>query len=438
MISSRFGRAGAVLSTMLWVSAAEAREAKAFDPVAEQYVKLALAIGEHSGDYVDAYYGPAEWRDAAKQTGPRPLPELQAKAEELLATVAAVEIDPTDQSSLGRRDFLQGQLGSAHAYLRLLAGEKMAFDDEARALYGITPPTEDLAHFEPILERIDHLLPGEGSVVQRYLAWRAQFAVPLDKLETVTRAAIDEARKRTLAYAKLPSNESFTLSLVTDKPWGAYNWYRGNAQSLIEVNVSLPVYLSQVVHYAAHEGYPGHHVHNVLQEVTLARGQNRVEHMILPLFSPVALIAEGSAEAGVGVVFSPEERREFERDVLFPLAGLHAGEAQRYAEVRELVKDLSRARVQLARRYLDGEMSAAQVEDWLVRFGLVLPEEAKRSLRFFDTYRSYIVNYSVGEQVVTEWLDARAGGDRNARWNALIDLLSSPRLPAALLARPAR
>ena len=30
--------------------------------LAERYVKLVLALGQHDPDYVDAYYGPPEWR----------------------------------------------------------------------------------------------------------------------------------------------------------------------------------------------------------------------------------------------------------------------------------------------------------------------------------------------------------------------------------------
>ena len=420
------------------LAAVAAPAAQPLDGLAERYVKLVLAIGEHSADYVDAYYGPPEWRQAVKDAGARPLPELAAEAATVHAAVDAVPVEATEPHDGERRTFLLAQLDSAAAYLRLLQGEKSSFDEEARALYGVTPPHEPLAHFEAVQARLEHLIPGEGDIVPRYLAWRARFAVPREKLEALVHAAIDEARRRTRSQVALPEDESFTLSLVTDKPWGAYNWYQGGARSLIEVNTSLPVYLSQVLHYAAHEGYPGHHVYNLLQEVTLARGQGRVEHTVLPLFSPVALIAEGSAEAGVAVAFTPEERLAFERDVLFPLAGLPPEEAASYAGIRELVKDLSRARVQLARAYLDGEMTAADVETWLVRFGLQLPEEARRAIRFFDTYRSYIVNYSVGEQVVLDWIEARAGQDRAARWGALIDLLRSSRLPADLQARPVR
>ena len=36
------------------------------DTIAEQYVKLVLAMGQHDADYVDAYYGPPEWKKEAE------------------------------------------------------------------------------------------------------------------------------------------------------------------------------------------------------------------------------------------------------------------------------------------------------------------------------------------------------------------------------------
>ena len=37
-----------------------AQAAGAMNDVAERYVHLVLALGQHDPDYVDAYYGPAE------------------------------------------------------------------------------------------------------------------------------------------------------------------------------------------------------------------------------------------------------------------------------------------------------------------------------------------------------------------------------------------
>jgi hypothetical protein len=140
----------------------------------------------------------------------------------------------------------------------------------------------------------------------------------------------------------------------------------------------------------------------------------------------------------VELVFPGAERLRFERDVIFPLAGLDPSEAPRAAEVRRLVKGLRGAGLELARRYLDGKMTAAQVTAWLTSFGLRTPDEAAKFVQFADTYRSYVVNYSYGEELVNGWLDARAGKDAEARWAAFVDLIGSSRLPAALLERPAR
>ncbi len=110
----------------------------------------------------------------------------------------------------------------------------------------------------------------------------------------------------------------------------------------------------------------------------------------------------------------------------------------RCAEIRRLTKGLEKAGVALARRFLDGDMSEAQVKDWLLVYGLKTTGEADKAVEFFRAYRSYVVNYSVGEDLVTQWLDARAGDDVAKRWAAFLDLITSPRLPAALQLRPVR
>jgi hypothetical protein len=402
------------------------------DTVAENYVKLVLAVGQHSSDFVDAYFGPPAWQAEAAANGGRPLSELTGEAGRLLAAVGAMAVEPADTDRSLRRDFLTGQLAATRAYITILVGKKLSFDEEAKALYGVEPPHDDLASFERIQAQLAALLPGEGPVAARYEAWRRRLIVPATKIAALFEAAAKEAKRRTAAHAQLPAGESFDLSVVTGKPWGAYNWYRGEARSLIEVNADVPFFLERAIDFAAHEGYPGHHVFMALQESNLFRKRGQVEHAIYPLFSPLSLISEGSAQAGIRLAFPEAERLAFERDVLFPLAGLPPDEATRYAEIRRLVKGLEKADVTLARRLLDGAMSEAQVKDWLLTYGLRTTEEADKAVEFFRAYRSYVVNYSVGEDLVTQWLDRRAGKDLTKRWTAFIDLITSPRLPAAL------
>jgi hypothetical protein len=118
-----------------------------------------------------------------------------------------------------------------------------------------------------------------------------------------------------------PAGEAFTLEFVTGKSWSGYNYYQGNYRSLIQINTDLPVRLSRAVDLGCHEGYPGHHAYNVLLERDLSRGRGWTEFSVYPLYSPQSLIAEGSANYGIDLAFTPEERLAFERDVLIPLAG---------------------------------------------------------------------------------------------------------------------
>ncbi len=53
------------------------RPVAAMNDLAERYVKLVLAVGVHDADYVDAYYGPPEWRAAATEQR-RGIAELDA------------------------------------------------------------------------------------------------------------------------------------------------------------------------------------------------------------------------------------------------------------------------------------------------------------------------------------------------------------------------
>ena len=61
-----------------------AAENDAMNALAERYVKLVLALGQHDADYVDAYYGPPEWRKQAEATKP-PLDQIDRDAASLAA-----------------------------------------------------------------------------------------------------------------------------------------------------------------------------------------------------------------------------------------------------------------------------------------------------------------------------------------------------------------
>jgi hypothetical protein len=421
--------------TIVWGCSAP-KETNQMRPLAEQYVKLVLAVGQHDPDYVDAFYGPEEWRKAAVK---RPLADIDAEAASLAsALAAAAPLSGVDLLVQLRHRYVTRQLEALRTRVAMLGGRKLTFDQESQALYDAVAPHHDEKEFEGILAQLDTVLPGHGSLLDRYTRFRDAYVIPPAKLKATFQAAIEACRSRTLHHVQLPPGESFTVEYVTGKSWSGYNWYQGNYRSLIQVNTDLPIFADRAIDLACHEGYPGHHVYNVLLEKTLVRDRGWPEFQVYPLFSPQSLIAEGTANFGIDVAFPPADRVKFERDVIFPAAGLDPSGAERYYEVMGLVDRLSYAGNEAARRYIDGAIDAAAAGAWLERYGLYAPARAAQRVKFVDQYRSYVINYNLGKDMVARFIDARAGGDAMKRWTAFTELLSSPRLPSDLTAGAGR
>lgn len=401
--------------------------------IAERYVKLVLALGVHDDDYVDAYYGPAEWRDEARRAH-RPLVELGPEAR-ALADELERHTTPADDVLAGlRHTYLRRQLVALAARVDMLSGRKLSFDEESQALYDAVAPTHTEAEFQAALAELERTLPGQGPLAERYEQFRRRFVVSKEKLDAVFQAAIAECRRRTLAHVTLPPEESFRIEYVTDKPWGGYNWYQGGYRSVIQVNTDLPVAIDRAIDLACHEGYPGHHVYNVLLERHLVKERGFVEFTVYPLFSPQSLIAEGTANYGIEVAFPAEERTAYEQRALFPLAGLDPAEAPRYYAVQRSMDRLAYAGNEAARRYLEGRLDRDGAARWLAAYTLASPARAQQRLAFIERYRSYVVNYNLGKDLVRGYIEGR-GGTADApsrRWDEFAHLLASPRLPGGL------
>src|SRR5262245_17058751 len=317
--------------------------------IAEGYVKLVLAVGQHDAAYVDAYYGPEAWKAEAEQQK-KPLTAIDAVAEQLIRDAGPRPSGVNELDTL-RHDYLVKQLQALRARVRMLSGAKMSFDEESAALYDAVAPTHPESYFQAALAELDRRLPGKGALIERYDAYREAFIIPKDRMSKVFDTAIAEWRRRTQQHVQLPPGESFKVEYVTNKSWSGYNWYQGNYHSLIQVNTDLPIYIDRAVDLACHEGYPGHHVYNALLEESLVRVGGWVEMTVYPLFYPQSLIAEGSANYGIEVALPGDERIRFEREVLLQAAGLEGKRAAEYYQIQAIEDRLSYAGNEAARQY---------------------------------------------------------------------------------------
>ena len=405
-------------------AAGELLAAGTLDRIAEDYVHLVLAMDEHDPGYVDAYIGPPELAEAAPGRFPT-LDNIRTGADELLRDLR--DLNPSeDRLATLRATALENLLISLSARIDVVSGADLPFDEETRLVFGIVAPDHDDAHYESMLAELDSLLPGEGDMGQRAIAYRQQFVIPPDRLNEVFNAAIAECRRRTAEYIDLPPGEDFTLEYVTDQPWSGYNWFQGNAFSLIQINTDLPRHIDRAIDLGCHEGYPGHHTFGSLVERELYRGRGWIEFSVYPLYSPTALLSEGSANYGIELAFPGQQRIDYEVEFLFPLAGLDADQAERYYRYLELREELGYARIDAARDYLDGRKTRAETVDWLQRIQLISAEEAEQSLDFIDTYRTYVINYSLGQDLVGAFVERESGGDPDRMWQLFERLLTEP------------
>ncbi|HEY2906995.1 MAG TPA: hypothetical protein VGJ29_13925 [Vicinamibacterales bacterium] len=391
------------------------------DAAAESYVRLVLALAERDPDSLDNYRGPADWQtDARRQHAT--LASIDHDATALADVLAARSSEAGDDPI--RRDFLVRQLRAVGARAKIVAGARPRFADEARALFGIDTPPPFTAP-PAVRAELDRLIPGHGDLPSRYAAFDRRFLIAPDRLPTVLTRAIDACRAATLAHVALPDGEHIEVAYVPGLPWSAFTRYEGRFRSVIRVNAALPLTVDRALDLACHEAYPGHHTINSLIEKRL--GSTRIELLVQPLFSPQSLLHEAASSNAPALAFSDAERLVFERDALFPLAGLDPALAERYVRVGRLIDRLHPVEADIARRYLDDELDFPRASEALRREALMPSADA--TLKFLNQFRTYAATYTTGRDLLSAEIDRRVRGatdEPSARWDAYTRIATDP------------
>lgn len=407
----------------------------ALDTLAEKYVRLGLTIGQYDVDFVDAYYGPDSLKPSTAAALVMPKDSLLKAVENLKQEFIVFANQPELHDTLKlRANWMVGQLVAFGRRIKIFSGQLDSFDKEAEELFGVSVPVNTEAYFQKLVAKLDSILPGKGAIPDRVQALTNSFIIPKDKIDTVFKIAIAEAKKRTKAFISFPENESFTLEYVKDKPWSGYNWYKGNYKSLIQINTDLPIQIERAIDLGCHEGYPGHHVYNMLLEKNLFRDKGWVENSIYPLFSPQSIIAEGSANYGIEMAFPGTEKNRYCKNVLLPLAGLDTANIDLYFKVNELRGALNYALNEAARGLLNKTMEEKEVLRWLTDYSLMSAESAKKSIRFMEKNRSYVICYNYGQDLIKTYVESNGGNAApEKRWELFEWILKNQVIPADLV-----
>ncbi|PWU04734.1 MAG: hypothetical protein C5B52_00925 [Bacteroidetes bacterium] len=407
-----------------------------FNDLAEKYVRLGLSIGQYDSDFVDAYYGPDSLKPKTTKLDAFPKDSLLKLVDDLKFEFKKYTDSSNQNDTIRRRAvWITKQLTAFSRRIKIFSGELKSFDEEALEIFDVKVPDYSEDNFKALVAELDKSLPGKGSISERVDQLANRFIIPKEKVDTVFKAAIEEARKRTHSHYDLPQEESFTLEYVNNKPWSGYNWYKGNYHSVIQINLDVPIYIDRAIDLACHEGYPGHHVYNMMLEKNLYHDKGWVEISLYPLFSPQSLIAEGSANYGIDLSFPGTEKNTFTKSKLLPLAGLDSTNLDLYYKVISIKGQLNYVRNEVARGLLSGSMTDSVATKWLTQYALMSPLIASKSISFIRKYRAYVICYNYGQELVKNFVEHNGGlvTVPNKRWQVFGWLLSNPVTPTDLI-----
>ncbi len=407
------------------------------DGIARDYLLLALRLDQHIPGFVDGFFGPAELKaraDIEELHLPRRLVE---DAVDLLERIAGEVPEPD------RRDWLTAQVVALRAHAEDLAGHGLPYLEHVERCFAWSPVRRDEAVFDEAAAAIDVLLPGPAPLAERVAAWDDRFVIPPNRLTDVMAWLVARFRARAADLFGVPDGEDLRVRLVTKQPWTGYNWYDGGRQSRFDLNTDLPTRVAELIHVAAHETYPGHHLEHVWKETRLVDGQHRLESSILLINTPECLISEGLADLGHRFASPPEEEADLLLE-LYERAGLAIGSdaaAARAAAETTVALTIPRRRLSESRvnaalmRHADGD-SHDDVLAWLERVGRFAPAVAAKRLEFIEhpLWRTYVFVYHEGEALLGRWLDAAPEADRVARFGRLLREQLTPTAIAAELA----
>lgn len=399
--------------------------------LAIDYVKLTLEIAAHDPWYWDDYYGP----DSLKFTGvildTFPKEDFLDRVSSLKLELDEVSMSPeSSEEEKLRANWMSSQLTAVDRGIRLYSGEFGTFDEEAEDLIGVKVPRYDSTYFIEAIAELDTVLPGEGTFKERFDALISRFEVPEEKLDTCLKVAIEATRKITLERLDLPEDESITIEYVRDKWYKAFVSLLGPYQTLFAINLDYKLDIAELINYACHECYPGHHTYVAMQAKNIYFDKGWVEILDPenPWGGPQIVIEEGLAIYANEMAFPGESYYKFAKEVLMPLAGLDTTGAYAYLLVKRFARrKLTYAFNEAARGIVNGTMTEDEVTHWVNDFAL-----RGSAIRMVKDSRTFVAHYSCGRDLVKNYIEAQSSSD-DERWEAYGKLLSTLVVPKDLV-----
>jgi hypothetical protein len=261
--------------------------------------------------WVESYVGRSELVDLVDAEEEPSIGELVESVEQLAETVRLEEPEPD------RRRWLLAQLRAISTALLWLGGERLSYAALFERCHGGSVELVPNLQFEQAHALLDRALPHQGDVAARYRAWRQTQLVSQDRLQASLHLLAEEMRSRCREIFGLPDGELVTWKLVSGEPWAGNADYLGQRETLIRINMDLPISSARLLELVCHEAYPGHHTEGVCKDASLIQAAGREELSVYVYPTPQALISEGLASYALEALLG-DDAEQIAADCLKP------------------------------------------------------------------------------------------------------------------------
>jgi len=392
------------------------------DSLANDYAVVAIASEKIAPDTVGVGRALSDWPGRSRVKAIDPAAAI-AELDRITSAIDLLPV-PADAMQAMRQRRLRVFAISLATQLQPEALAKLPTAERVRRLYGFQPVFKPLTDYDAAIERLDKALPGTGTIPDRIAAMRSRAAVPPDKIERVVRAAVAECRRRSALHLRMP-REELEISFPNDPLVPAQANYEGDGKGKMAVSSAIPADVDRLLQTSCHEAYPGHHLHFATLDERLWRERKWPETGIGLSFNPVFPVSDAISEYGVGLVFPVDERMKFEREVLYPLAGLTMQDEAGWRALIQARSSVLGATSTLIRDYLDKTIDEPTAKKLAMRYRLMSPQSAEQLLKMVNAFGTDVIASDQGWLAIDR---AFQGKSEEAKWRLLQRMEEEPML----------
>ena len=225
------------------------------------------------------------------------------ECETMRADVIALETETASLPAGPRKTFLEGMLRSLRVVVKMLSGASPSFEEKVTDLVGAPGGREDAAMIEDARARVDQLLKKagfvNGTLGERVTAWEEDRAIPTDKIETVFKELMAEAKARTDKLIFDTGDYDMVLNPVRDMYYTARCSFNDGKMDL---NVDLSFTRAALKHLVCHEVYPGHSTQLLSTKWAFETGKSPADALLITTDAITGCVQEGIGDQGAHLI----------------------------------------------------------------------------------------------------------------------------------------